>query len=82
MSEGLSIGTPIMLNLYRSPQSFLMPYFMATNSAPKMDVLIVACFFETHSIMAVLQKIIIPVCDCRVCLTPVWSLSTYIWICT
>ena len=55
-----------------------MPCLIATNSAPKTLVLTVACFFENQTIGAIFTKVIKPVLDRRVCLSPAWSESTNI----
>jgi hypothetical protein len=70
IKEGPVNGIPIMQNLYQSPHSFI-----ATNSAPKTEVSMVACFLETKSIRAILQKMRKPVQEHLVLLSPTWSLS-------
>jgi hypothetical protein len=56
MYKGLEITTSIMCNLYHSPLSNSIPVFTATNSAPKTDVLIVACCLENHWINTMVIK--------------------------
>ena len=51
------MGTRIMRSLYRSPRSVSMPIFIATNSALKMDVSIVACFLDNDMISAMFIEI-------------------------
>jgi hypothetical protein len=46
MKAGPSMGIPIIHNLYRSPLTASMPFFKATNSAPKTEVSMVGCHFE------------------------------------
>jgi hypothetical protein len=82
MNECQSTGTPIIRSLYLSPLSFSTPCFIATNSAPKTDVLIVDCRFETQSMQAWLMKMKKPVCDGLVCFSPAWSLSTHMQMST
>ena len=77
MYEGPAIPTPIMRNLYRSPLKDSIPIFIATNSAPKTEVSIVACCFENHCTSAVFIKTKKPEREWRVRFSPVWSLSTY-----
>ena len=71
-------GMPSIRTLYLGPLIILIPCFMATNSAPKTEVSIVACFFDTHIKVAELQKIKKPVKECLVSLSPLWLLSTII----
>jgi hypothetical protein len=56
MYVGPDKGIPIIRILYLSPLSNLIPCFMATNSAPKTEVSIVACCFDSQMIGAKLQK--------------------------
>ena len=44
------------------------------NSAPKTELSMIACFLLNQSIRAVFMNIKYPVRDCRVILSPVWSL--------
>jgi hypothetical protein len=69
------MGIHIIRSLYRSPLNFSMPCFIATISAPKTEVSIVACFLEIQSIKAMLQNIKKPVQERLVRFSPVWSLS-------
>jgi hypothetical protein len=70
-------GIPIIQILYLSPLSILIPCFMATNSAPKTEVSIVACCFDSQMIGARLQKMINPVREPLVLFSPAWLLSSY-----
>ena len=69
---------PIIQILYLSPLSVSIPCFMATNSAPKTEVSIVACCFDSQMTGAKLQKMINPVQEHQVLFSPTWSLSTII----
>jgi hypothetical protein len=51
---------------------------MATNSAPKTEVSIVACCFDSQMIGAKLQKMIKAVREHLVLFSPAWSLSIII----
>jgi hypothetical protein len=57
------------VKLIAKSSSFSIPCFMATNSAPKTEVSMVACFLETQSIKAILQKIRKPMRECLVLLS-------------
>ena len=70
------MGTPNILNLYRSPTIRSHAILRATNSLPNDDDSIVLCFFENQITGALLRKMIIPVCDLRVTTFPAWSKST------
>jgi hypothetical protein len=61
IKEGPVNEIPIMQSLYQSPHSFSIPFFIATNLAPKTEVSMVASFLETQSIKAILHKIRKPV---------------------
>jgi hypothetical protein len=67
------------LNIYNVKRTMFclssIPCFIAMNSAPKTEVSMVACFLETQSIKAILQKIRKPVRERLVLLSPAWSLS-------
>jgi hypothetical protein len=69
-------GIPIIQILYLSPLSVSIPCFMATNSAQKTEVSIVAYCFDGQMIGAKLQKMINPVWERRVLFIPTLSLST------
>ena len=70
------MGTPNILNLYRSPTIRSRAILRATNSLPNDDDSTVFCFFENLITGALLRKMIIPVCDLRVTKFPAWSEST------
>jgi hypothetical protein len=57
MNDGPDKGTPIIRNLYQSPLRLSIPFFIATNSAPKTLVLIVGWRFENQTTGAMLRKI-------------------------
>jgi len=76
MYDGLVKGIPIIRTLYLSPFSVSIPCFIATNSAQKTEVSVVACFFEIQIIGDKLQKIKKLVREHRVILSPARSLST------
>ena len=69
-----------MQSLYRSPLSLSMLCFIATNSAPKTEVSIVACRLEIQLIRAILIKIKMPVQERQVSLLPAWSVLHIILI--
>ena len=69
-----------MQSLYRSHFSLSMSFFIATNSAPKTEVSIVACHLEIQLIRAILRNIKMPVREHLVSLLPTWSLSHIILI--
>jgi hypothetical protein len=50
MYDGPVKGIPIIQTVYLSPLSVSIPCFMATNSASKIEVSMVACFFEIQII--------------------------------
>ena len=77
MKEGPDKDTPIMRNLHRSPRRFSIPFFIATNSAPKNDVSTVGWRFENQTTGAIFNKIKSPVRKRRVSSSPAWSESTY-----
>ena len=49
-------GTPIIQSLYHKPRKASMPIFIATNSAPTTDVLMVGCLFENQIIGYLFRK--------------------------
>ena len=57
-----------MRSLHRSPLSLSIPCLIATNSAPKTEVSIVACPLDIQSIRAILIKIKMPVQERQVSL--------------
>src|SRR5210317_1065748 len=65
-------GTPIIRSLYLSPSSSSTPVFNAANSDPKLLVSMLFCFFEYHTVGALLTKISTPVRDCRVTRLAAW----------
>ena len=71
-------GIPIIRILYLSPLSVSISCFMAMNSAPKTEVSIVACCFDSQMIGPKLQKMIHPVWERLVLFSPAWLLSTII----
>jgi len=74
---GPSRGTPIILSLYLSPSVISSTaVFIAINSEPKDDVSILPCFLLYQMIGALLTKIITPVLDLLVTVSPAWSEST------
>ena len=78
MYVGPVSGTLIMRSLYLMPLSASTPFFIATESAPKTEPSMVACFLLNQSISAVFKNIKYPVHDRLFILSPAWSLSTHI----
>ena len=78
MYVGPVSGTPIMRSLYLMPLSASTPVFIATNSAPKTEPSMVACFLLNQSISAVFKNMKYPVRYRLVILSLAWSLSTHI----
>ena len=76
------MGIPIILSLYLKPHRASIPYFMATNSVPNIDVSTVDCFFEDHCTSAVFMYIKKPLLDPQDTLSPAWLLSTNLLIST
>ena len=70
------MGIPIILSLYLKPHRASRPCFMATNSAPNIDVSTIDCFFENHCTNAVFMYIKKTLLNMQENLSPAWSLST------
>ncbi len=79
MYVGPDKGIPIIWILYLSPLSVSILCFMATNSAPKTEVPIVACCFDSQMIGAKLQKMINPVREHQVLFSPATTREHWTW---
>ena len=62
MHEGSNKVTPIIRNLYWSPQRVSIPFLVATNLAPKTPISVVGCRFENYTTGSKLREINNPVC--------------------
>jgi hypothetical protein len=62
-NAGSSTKFPLILNLYRKPQTYSVACFIATNSLPNLLVSQEFCFFELQYIGALFKNTINPVLD-------------------
>jgi len=73
---GPSIGIPNVHNLYLIASNISTIICIAMNSEPKVEDSTVDWALENQVMGAQLRKIIIPVCEHLVTLSPAWSAST------
>ena len=80
LSPYINVGSlhwiPNILSLQRSPRTYSVACFIATNSLPNVLVLHDVCFFESQQMGAPFRNTMKPVLERQVSVSLTWSLST------